>query len=220
MMIRTRSLTVIASALLLPLLSVTISGCSGTPAQAAPCNPTYVYSHVKDQGSALYVIDIETDHNGTTGNETYELNDTRTGSFSIEDSVASVTQVSASLNAYGQVVGVGPGFTAMGSAQASAAYSYVHATDNSVKTTTSLSVGSTVSLTVPPGATGYGLFGVVVKVTNGDVKSTNCPSLQQDSHETVILPEEVEWCTWVRGPDEFADGGLSPCVVVGYDLAH
>src|ERR1022692_147400 len=123
MMIQARPFTGIAVAL---LLSATISACGSSPAPPQPqkCTPTYVYSNVKTQGSALYVIDIETDHNGTAQSETYELNDTRSGSFAIENSTVSVTHVNASVDALGQLTDVGAGFVAMGSAQASAAYDH------------------------------------------------------------------------------------------------
>jgi hypothetical protein len=218
MVIQKRPIAGLAAAL---LLAGAVTACGSASAQPPPqCTPTYVYSHVKNQGSALYVLDVETDYNGTSQAEPFTPIDKRSGSFSIEDSTASVTRVDADVDAVGQVSDLDSEFAEMPQPEASAAFSYVQGTDHSVQTTTSLTIGSTVRLDVPPGATGYALFGVVVKITNGNVRSSNCPSLQQNSHETVILPEESEWCTWIRGPDVFTDGGRSHCVVVAYDLAH
>jgi hypothetical protein len=219
MAIQRRPFTVASVALLLFPLCAAVAACGGG-AQAVSCTPTYVYSNVKSQGSALYVVDIETDYNGSPGDESATFSDQRTGSFTIEDSSSTVIRADATVDDNGQVTNADSEFSPMSGAQASAAFSYVHGTDHSVKTSTSLSITNTPQVEdIPPGATAYGLFGVVVKITNGDLISTNCPSLEQNSHETVLLPQESEWCTWIRGPDEFTDGGQSHCVVVADGLA-
>lgn len=58
-----------------------------------------------------------------------------------------------------------------------------------------------------------------MKVTNGNLQST-CAGVTQNNNQTVIVPEQYETCTWTRGPDVFTSGGVSPCVVVAYDLAQ
>src|SRR5690242_9408972 len=96
MMGRVWTVAVIAAGL--PLVAG-ISACGGAAqAKTIPCKPTYAYSNVKNQGSALYVIDVETDHNGTSRGETFALSNTRTSSFAIEDSTVSVTRFRASID--------------------------------------------------------------------------------------------------------------------------
>jgi hypothetical protein len=203
------------------LAAAALSACGGSaaPPKAATCVPTYVYSNVKSEGSALDVVDLETADNATNSSEIFTLTESRTAAVSIQDSTINYTRKYAEVSGTG-IAAIPAPYDALGVVKARAVYNSVHETDSAVNMTSTVTTGSQVQLPVPAGATAYGLFGVVMKVTRGNLKSLNCPSLTQDSAETVILPEEYEWCTWVRGPDEFAAGGLSPCVVVAYDLAH
>jgi hypothetical protein len=210
--------TLSATVGMLLLSSAALSGCAGKPKPAA-CKPTYVYNNVKDQGSALDVLDLETAFNGTGQSEDLSLTAQHSHSVSVEESNSTVTTFHAAVNGSAALVAVAGVFDVAAQGRAQAVYDRVHETDSAVTISSSLSTGSVVHLTVAPGATAYGLFGVVMKVTNGDLQSTNCTGAALDSHETFIIPTEYEWCTWTRGPDDFTDGGLSPCVVVAYDLS-
>jgi hypothetical protein len=201
------------------LLASALPACSSPPAKPA-CTPTYVYSGVKTHGSALNVVDLETEYNGSATAETFTLNDTHGSSVAIEDSTETASPADAMFSDSAPITEDDPEFAPVTAAQSAAIYNSVSQTDSSVRTEASQTTGSQVQITVPAGATAYGLFGVVMDVTSGDLHAKSCPSLAQASQETVIIPEEYEWCTWTRGPDEFTDGGLSPCVVVAYDLKH
>jgi hypothetical protein len=215
------------------VLASTLTGCitigaqaqstfagAGVAASSSPsCTPTVVYNHIKDEGSALDVVDIQTAYNGTDSPEPFTLTSENSHTVSIQETTANTTGFTAE-------VGGSAGFTTpvkwlpSASVQAQAIYRTVHQTDSTVQQDATVSAGSAIQMSIPAGATGYGLLGVVMKITRGDLHSAGCAEVASTRLETVIIPTEYEWCTFVRGPDEFTAGGSgsSQCRVVAYDL--
>jgi hypothetical protein len=213
--------TVIPGIAALALLgSALLSGCGGTAAALpAPCIPNFVYSKVTNLGPGFDVIDEEVHTNAGGAPQTFTFTSQHGGIVSIEESTINGYDVHAQVDQYGLEVDP-ESMTPLSSEAAHAVYDYVHQTDTSVQMESTLLVGSTATTTIPPGATGYALYGVIVDVTHGTLQQRSCAPMSGNGPQTVLLPISYYSCSWTRGPDEFTDGGQVPTVcgkVIAYD---
>jgi len=195
------------------------NGATTTPT----CERTYVFHRVTDVGTALDVTDVQTTAQNYTGAaETLEVRDSHTTMVSIEQTTKSVSSFTASLSEQA-------GFSSptkwrvSASVQAEQILKVVYETDSIVQQAVTVSEGSNVWITVPAGATGYVLYGVEVLVVRGVMRSSGCSLPAQRTLETVFVPMSYSYCSFVRGPDEFTDGGYgtagssSNCQVINYE---
>ncbi|MEY9874687.1 hypothetical protein ABH931_004187 [Streptacidiphilus sp. MAP12-33] len=195
-------------------LAATLCGCGGSGAAAAAgCAPTHVYTNVKDDGTALAVVDAEMTENNNGSAESWKVDARHDQTLTIEHSTSTTEKVHAAVAGQALVVGASP-FVPVAEGEATAVFDYERRTDSSVTRTSTESSNTEITVTVPPGATGYALYGVVMKWTTGDLRTTGCGGKGSDTAGTYLLPEAHAWCTWTRGPDLFTDGDESPCTVV------
>ncbi|MFF3109026.1 hypothetical protein ACFVSN_07555 [Kitasatospora sp. NPDC057904] len=199
-------------ALLTPLV-----GCSSSGHAAAPppkCDTSYVYTNVKDGGTALEVVDAQMSQNQTGSTETWSVSTTREQTLSIQESESTTVKAHVAVAGTALVTGASA-FVPAAEGQANAVFDYEHRTDSSVSRTSSKSTNTKVAIQVPPGTTAYALYGVVMKWTTGTVRTDACGgSTGGGETKTFILPEAYTWCSWFVGPDSFTDGNQSPCEVV------
>lgn len=192
--------------------STFLSACGGGGAAAipqAPCVPRLVYSNVHTLGDGFYVIDQESETNAGTSPVTYTLISQHGRQVTIEESTVNGFSLHAQMDEAG--LKVNPMSTKPLSAQADqAVFNYVHQTDSSVRQEISVLAGAHVTMTVPPGATGYALYGAFVKVTRGTLQAGGCATTSKSGRETTLVPISYHSCTWTRGPDVFTIGGQVP----------
>lgn len=217
-----RQLAILGAAICaLPGIEVLTACGGGGPAALPPppCVPSFVYSSVRTFGVGFDVVDQESETNAGSTPVTYTLTSQHGRTISIEESTVNGFSVSAWIGEAG--LKVNPVSTKPLSAQASeAVFNYVHKTDSSVRQNFSVQAGAQVSMTVPPGATGYALYGAFVKVTRGTLQSSGCTTVTDNGTETTLVPISYHYCTWTRGPDVFTIGGQVPrsCgTIVAYD---
>jgi len=186
-----------------------------------PCTRTVAFGHVSDSGTALDVTDVETAINDTDNPATDTLTNQHSRTVSIEQTNKSVSSFTAS-------VSVRAGFSLpvkwlpSASIQAQAIYTTMHETDSAVQQTVSATAGSQLQITIPVGATGYVLYGVDVQVVRGVLQSSGCSSPAQKTPLTIFIPLHDGYCTFVRGPDQFTDGGYGTdlagnCQIINYE---
>lgn len=77
----------------------------------------------------------------------------------------------------------------------------------SVSRTESTVVGNEVTVTIPPGKTAYGIYGVSVQVTNGHLyQSNSCNGHLNYGEVRTYVPVAPGWCVWLSGQ--------TPCRIV------
>jgi hypothetical protein len=195
----------------------------GNGAATAPsCTPTVVFGHVTDVGTALDVTDIETAINDTDNTATFTLTNQHSKTVSIEETTKRVSSFTASVSA---TVGFSLPIKWLPSASitAAAAYTTIHETDSTVQQAVGVTAGSQLQITIPADATGYVLYGVDVQVVHGVLQSSGCSSFPQQTSEAAFIPMHFGYCAFVRGPDQFTNGGYGTdlagnCQIINYDL--
>jgi hypothetical protein len=216
-----RQLATLGTAICLMPSTVLLTACGGGPAAIPPppCIPSFVYSAAQTFGVGFDVVDQESETNAGSTPVTYSLTSQHGRAISIEETTVNGFSIGAQVDEAG--LKVNPVSTKPLSAQASqAVFNYVHQTDSSVRETFSVQAGAQVCMTVPPGATGYALYGAFVKVTRGTLQASGCTSVTQNGIETYLVPISYHYCTWTRGPDVFTIGGQVPSscgTIVAYD---
>jgi len=198
---------------------------SGNGAVTTPsCTRTVVFGHVTDIGTALDVTEVKTAINDTDSAATFTLTNQHSTAVSIEETTKRVSSFTASVSAE---VGFSLPVKWLPSAsiQAQAIYTTVHETDSTVQQAVTVSAGSQLQIKIPAGATGYVLYGVDVQVVRGVLRSSGCSSPAQKISQTVFIPMHDGYCAFVRGPDQFTDGGYGTdlagnCQIIDYDLAQ
>jgi len=228
---RTRQTVPVAAACM--ALAVLLPACSAAspsnpapslppvPTPTAKCSPTFVYDNVKDQGTALDVLDVETAYNGTANSAPFTLTSSHSHSVSIQASAQTITRFRAELDGGAVVVAPIP-WDPVGYVAGQVIYNVLHQSNSSIQEQASVSAGSSITITIPPGAKGYGLYGIMMDVTQGDLSSEGCADLAQDIPETILAPTQYEWCVFTEGPDTFPEGGYgsSSCLVIGNQEGH
>lgn len=200
--------------ILFPMLGC---GDDSSQTQAPSCTPKYVYDQVKDGGEALEVLDFESAYNGTANNADFTLTATHSASVSISRSDTQIQKFHAEVKGEAPIL-TGNAFVPVAVVQANAIYDSIHQQTESVSKTMTSTTGSNIRLTIPPMSKGYGIYGVVVKITSGHLYSQNCTNHDDVGNISTIIPEHFDWCTWTRGPTLFTEGGQGPCLVVAYNL--
>ncbi len=157
--------------LVLPLL---LTACWPFDRGGGGCQPQYVYDHIADQGRMLVVTDSEQAGNNSGRDATFTL----TAERSTTVMVSADTGVEADLGAIVQGV---------------RAHLNV-----SVSTSVTASIGNTTTITIPPGETGYGDYGVFVQLASGHLYGPNCGQ-DYGAHVTSRIPIRAGWCVWVTG---------------------
>ena len=194
-------------------------GSSTSSARQATCVPSFVYFNARAVGDGFDVVDQESETNAGSSPVTYTLVSKHGRTISTEESTVNGFSVHAQMDDAG--LKVDPMSTKPLSAEAGqAVFNYVHQTDSSVQQQFSVQAGAQVTMTVPPGATGYALYGAIVKVTRGTLQADGCATVSKDGAQTVLVPISYHYCTWTRGPDEFTAGGQVPSscgTIVAYD---
>lgn len=188
-----------------------LTACGGGSQALAPppCVPSFVYSNAHTLGDGFYVIDQESEANAGSTPVSYTFTSQHGRTVAIEESTVNGFSVHAQIDEAG--LKVNPMSTKPLSAQASqAVFSYVHQTDSSVRQEFSVQAGAQVTMTIPPGATGYALYGAIVKVTRGTLQAGGCATVTRNGKETILVPISYHTCTWTRGPDVFTAGGQVP----------
>jgi hypothetical protein len=205
------------------LCGVSLSACgSASAAPQPPCVPKFIYSKITNLGPGFDVIDEEVHTNAGSQPETFTFYSQHGQKVSIEESTMNGFNVDAQIDASGLEVDP-ESTTPLATEAAQAVFDSVHETVNSVQTEYTVNVGSQVSSTIPPGATGYALYGIIVDVARGTLKQEGCVPMSVDGKHTVLLPVSYYSCSWSRGPDEFADGGQVPSQcgkVIAYDSSQ
>jgi hypothetical protein len=152
------------------------------------CSPKYAYDHLTSGGQAWRVVNEQEDQNSSQE------------SISTSFSSTSATTVSTSLSAQ---------ITANVDALLGIVFASVHAEINgSVAKTVSTVVGNQVAVTIPAGRTAYGIYGVKMQVTSGDLYQANsCGGGKPDYGEVqTYVPIASGWCVWLSGG--------TPCPVI------
>jgi len=195
----------IASALIGSALVPACGSASAVPA----CIPKFVYSKVTNLGPGFDVLDEEIHTNAGGAPEKFTFISQHGQTVSIEESTINGFDVHAQVGQSGLEVAP-ESSTPLPAEAGQAVFDYVHETDNSVQTASTLNVGSRVTTTIPPGATGYALYGVIVDITHGTLQQQGCTPMAEVGKQTILLPVSYYSCSWTRGPDEFSDGGQVP----------
>jgi hypothetical protein len=151
------------------------------------CLPKYKYVILSNSGEAWEVVNEQTDQNTTPNSATVTLTSTS----------ASTVSTSASIN-----------ITVDAGAALGVVFASVHADLNaSVAKTVSTVVGNNYNVTIPPGKTAYGIYGVQVQVTTGNLDQSNvCGTTANYNSIQTYVPIAPGWCVWLSGE--------TPCRVV------
>jgi hypothetical protein len=80
-------------------------------------------------------------------------------------------------------------------------FASVHAEFNaSVAKTVSTVVGNNYNVTIPPGKTAYGIYGVQVQVTTGNLDQSDvCGTTANYNSIRTYVPIAPGWCVWLSG---------------------
>jgi hypothetical protein len=191
------------------------------PATSPPsCTPAVTFSDLENKGTGLYVINAVKSNNGGYTTQTFTVTNDRSATISIEQTVEKSTTETVEL-AGGLDLSIGEWLKVGASVTRTAIYTATQEIDSTVQQEVSINSGSSVQIPVPPGATGYVLYGVDMLIVHGTLKSAGCGAEPTKVPDTVIVPLGYDYCTLVRGPDIFTDGGSgassSPdCKIIGY----
>lgn len=167
------------------------SACNDGTVVASPerCNSNnFTYNNLASGGQAWEAVNQQEDQNTTSQPITTEF-------ISSSASTTSIT-LSASLTANAAAV-IGIVFVSV-RAQLNA----------SVVRTVSTTVGNAVTVTIPPGITAYGVYGVRVQISRGDLYQSNSCGKKTTNYGNVqaYVPIASGWCVWLSGQ--------TPCRVV------
>ncbi|WP_300603150.1 hypothetical protein [Trebonia sp.] len=173
------------------------AGCTNTAIVTAPyaanCPVKIVYNNLVNDGEAWRVVNQEQDQNSTQQPITTQFISTSATTVSTNFAGSVSVNVGGSLNEVFATI-----------------YANVHAQINaSVSKTASTVVGNEVTVTIPPGKTAYGIYGVKVQVTGGRLSQSDpCGGPDNNNYGEVqtYVPLSPGWCVWVSGE--------TPCRVV------
>lgn len=152
------------------------------------CSPRFMYDNLANGGQAWQVVNQQADQNSSERPITIRF--ISNSASTISSSVSARVTVNADA-----LLGV--------------VFASVQAQINaSVTRTVSTVVGNEVAVTIPPGMTAYGIYGVKVQVSNGHLyQSNSCGAAKPNYGEVqTYVPIASGWCIWLSGQ--------TPCRVV------
>lgn len=150
----------------------------------AHCSAKFAYDHLSDGGQAWEVVNKLEDQNTTEANITT--------TFTSSSAITVSTSVSAS---------AGINISASASVLFATIFASVHAQINaSVAKSATTVVGNEVRVSIPPGKTVYGIYGVSVQVADGHLYQSNkCNGQANYGAVQSYVPIAPGWCVWISG---------------------